>query len=250
VLKTVPRYRHVISLGYFCSTALELKRYGLRDHSYPFDWNISPIRSALAMVESGFDGFLQLDRLSPEAGYVRDTGTDILVYNEFDPARSIGEQYEAVREKYERRIARFRRAISEPTLFVRYIDSEGRSLEEFTYLDENMAAVLAVLRRTNPLNDLLLVGDDALPATCGGLRVYRVASDEADVVARKFLQKNPELRRNLVGLDYPLGVRAGNLLRYWFGRSFGRVRRYVSLRTRLRDFATIGTEDDPQGSRR
>lgn len=34
-------YKHVISLGFFCSVALELERKGLRDASYPFDWLIS-----------------------------------------------------------------------------------------------------------------------------------------------------------------------------------------------------------------
>ena len=119
-----PRYRHVISLGYFCSTALELQRYGLRDGSYPFDWNITPIRSALAMIESGFEGFLQFDQLRPESGRILDRGSGIYVYNDFEMARSIAEQYEVVRARYARRIKRFRRAILQPTLFVRYIDSE------------------------------------------------------------------------------------------------------------------------------
>jgi hypothetical protein len=224
-------YRHVISLGYFCSTALELQRYGLRDGSYPLDWNISPIGPTLAVVESSFEGFLQLDRLSPEPERVLDTGSGIFVYNAFDPARPIADQYEAVREMYARRIERFRRAVMEPTLFVRYVDDQ----QEFAYLNENMAAVLAVLRQTNPANDLLLVGNAGLPATCGGLRLYVVEPDEGDWVARKFLQKNPQLRRKLMGLDYPLGLRARNLLLYWWSLPVGWLRRSVRLRTRLRN---------------
>jgi hypothetical protein len=220
-----PKYRHVISLGYFCATAHELQRYGLRDGSYPLDWNISPIGSVLAMMESGFNGFLQLDNLHLEPRRVCDTGSGILVYNDFDPARPIAEQYEVVRKRYARRITRFRRAIARRTLFVRYMEN----LEEFAYLDEHMVAVLAVLRRTNPLNDLLLVGNSDLPATCGGLHVYTVVPDEGDVVARKFLRKNPQLRRSLIGLGYPLGLRAWNLLRYWWS-----ARRRLRLRTRLR----------------
>jgi hypothetical protein len=224
---TRPRYRHVISLGYFCSTALELQRYGLRDGSYPLDWNITPIRSMLAMIESGFEGFLELDRLRVEPGRVVDTGSGIFVYNDFDLARPIPEQYEVVHARYAHRIERFRRAIMQPTLFVRYMDN----LDEFAYLDENMAAVLALLRQTNPLNHLFLVGNADLPATCGGLQVYTVAPDQGDGVARKFLQKNEQLRHELIVLNYPLGLRARNLLRYWW--PFERLRRRLRLRTRL-----------------
>lgn len=35
------KYENFISLGYFCSVALELQRLGLRSCSSPFDWCIS-----------------------------------------------------------------------------------------------------------------------------------------------------------------------------------------------------------------
>ncbi len=37
----ITKFEHVISLGFFCSPALELKKLGFRDASYPFDWVIS-----------------------------------------------------------------------------------------------------------------------------------------------------------------------------------------------------------------
>jgi hypothetical protein len=229
---TRPKYRHVISLGYFCSTALELQRYGLRDGSYPLDWNISPIGPTLAMIETGFGDFLQFERLSrdPEhPGIVRDAGSGVLVYNDFDPGLSVAEQYDAVRERYERRIQRFRQAVAQRTLFVRYMVN----LEEFTYLDENMAAVLTLLRRTHPQNDLLLVGNADLPTVCGGLQVYTVPIDEGDDVARTFLRKSPELSRRLLVLNYPVGLRLSNLLRHWL--RFQRLRGRLRLRARLHD---------------
>lgn len=238
-----PRYRHVISLGYFCSTALELQRYGLRDASYPLDWNITPIQSALSMIQSGFDGFMEFDRLSQEPQRVLDTGSGIYLYNDFDTSRPMLQQYEAVRAKYARRIERFRHATRQPTLFVRYINSEvhppghvdslmAPNLEEFTYLNEHMVDVLAILRQANPRNDLLLVGNTGLPKVCGGLPVYTVTPDDYDWVARKFLQKNPELSRKLMCLSYPVSLRAWNLLRYWW--PLPRLRRRLALRTRLR----------------
>ncbi len=221
----------MISLGHFCSTALELQRYGLRDGSYPLDWNISPIEPTVALVESGFQGFLQLELLQrdPErADVVNDTGSGIAVYNSFSAELPIDAQYETVRARYARRITRYRRAVAQPTLFVRYM-VDG---EEFSYLDEHMPAVLAALRKTHPANDLLLIGNADLPATCGGLPVYTVEVDDGDVVARRFAGKNRELNRKLLGLNYPLWRRGANLLRFW--RPLRRLRRRLRLGTRLR----------------
>ena len=235
------RYKHVISLGYFCGSALELQRYGLRDGSYPLDWFISPIESTLTMVESGFHGFLKLDCLSRDHEHpfiVRDTKYGFAEFHSFDPALSIAEQYEGIRNKYERRIRRFRRAVTQRTLFVRYI----ADFEEFSYLDGKMPAVLALLRQTHPQNDLLLVGNDDLPATCGGMRVYTVAADNGDIVAREFVRKSPQLRHRLLALNYPFGLRLRNLFRYrWLTRHRrrqirgDRLRRFLRLRTRLRN---------------
>ena len=201
--------RHIT--GPLLRRCAELQRYGLRDASYPFDWNISLVEPTFAMLESSFEGFLQLDDLRLESDCVCDTESGILLYNDFDLARPISEQYELVREKYARRIERFRQAIQQPTLFVRYMTNP----EEFGYLNENMDVFLAVLRRTNPLNDLLLIRNDDLRPACGGLKVYRVEPDEGDRVAHKFLRKNRELRRKVITLNYPLGLRALNLVRFW-----------------------------------
>lgn len=227
----------MISLGHFCSTALELQRYGLRDGSYPLDWNISHIEPTMALVESGFQGFLQLELLErdPErSDVVNDKGSGIAVYNSFSGELPIAAQYETVRARYARRIKRYRRAVAQPTLFVRYM-VDG---EEFSYLDEHMPAVLAALRKTNPGNDLLLIGNADLPATCGGLPVYTVEVDDGDVVARRFAGKNRELNRKLLGLNYPLWLRVTNLLRFW--RPLQRLRRRLRLGTRLRAAAKLG----------
>ena len=225
-----PRYRRVISLGYFCSTALELQRYGLRDGSYPLDWNISPIEPTLSMIASGFHGFLELENLEPQDGRVYDSGSGIFVYNSFDLARPIPEQYDEVRRRYDRRIERFAQAITRPTLFVRYIDGP----DEFDFLDANMDTVLDVLRRSNPHNDLVLLGNAGLPPVCGGLACYAVEPDAGDGVARRFLEKNPELRARLLHLHYPVGLRICNIARYWHMRQLRRLRAALRLRTRVR----------------
>ena len=45
-------YERVISLGWFCGPALEMKRIGLRDGSYPFDWMLThDFSKIISMIE-------------------------------------------------------------------------------------------------------------------------------------------------------------------------------------------------------
>ena len=52
-----------ISLGYFCSVALELERIGLRSASYPFDWTISDFEGVIDAIENNFIHFLDYEYL-------------------------------------------------------------------------------------------------------------------------------------------------------------------------------------------
>jgi len=225
-----PTYKHVVSIGYFCSTALELERYGFREASYPLDWVTCPLKPTLALLESDFQGFVRPESLARDSVHnyiVHDAQSGIDFYHDFNSHQTIEEQVVMVQEKYRRRISRWRAAITERALFVRYIANS----DELDYLDENMPAVLLLLRRSNPLNDLLLVGNSDLRPTCGGLKVFRVDADEGDVVARAFVEKNRLLQLKLLTLPYPLALRVRNYLRYT--RSLhGQERRRV-LRKRL-----------------
>lgn len=49
---------HYISLGYFCSIAMELERLGLRSESSPFDWLISDFEGVIHAIENHFEDFL------------------------------------------------------------------------------------------------------------------------------------------------------------------------------------------------
>lgn len=224
-------YKHVISLGFFCSTALELERYGFREASYPLDWVISPLAPALTLLESEFKGLLQPDQLSRDSernDVVFDMGSGIAFFHDFNREQAVEEQVNAVQEKYSRRVLRLYRAMTQRTLFVRYI----ANAEEFAYLDKNMNSVLMLLRRSNPLNDLLLVGNSDQPPSCGGLEVFGVEVDENDTVAREFLRKNRQLRLRLLCLPYPLDLRTKNYLRYLRTRGF-RTRGFRSALRRL-----------------
>lgn len=223
------RYEHVISLGSFCSVALEIQRYGLRDGSYPFDWVICGLESVIRQIETGFQDLLENEGLirDPEHDHiVHDSGTGFALYHDFRADASIEEQLPSVRAKYERRIARFIETATEPTLYIRYLSSHA----EYDYLDAHFDDIMTLLRRGNRDSGLLLIGPEELPAQCHGLPIHRVAPDEGDVVARKPARVNPALHRALLFTRYPLLKRAGNYRRY---RTW-KARHHLTLLSRLR----------------
>ncbi len=116
------RFNHYISLGYFCSIAMQLEKYGFRDASYPFDWLISDFRSVISTIDNGFKSFLCYENLyqneNNRAVYL-DKKYEFLFVHDFSKYLSLSGQLPKVQEKYNRRIQRFYRNRTEPTLFIR-----------------------------------------------------------------------------------------------------------------------------------
>lgn len=69
------QYKNYISLGYFCSVAMELEKYGLRDYSYPFDWLITDLEGVILAMDSGFSDYLNYENMY-QSRDVRSTYTD------------------------------------------------------------------------------------------------------------------------------------------------------------------------------
>ena len=53
----------VIPLGINCAIANYLRLYNLRKHALPFDWIVTPIQSAIKLIDNDFDDFLCRDNL-------------------------------------------------------------------------------------------------------------------------------------------------------------------------------------------
>lgn len=53
----------VIPLGVNCTIADYLRLYNLRKHALPFDWIVTPIQSAIKLIDNDFDDFLCRDNL-------------------------------------------------------------------------------------------------------------------------------------------------------------------------------------------
>ena len=200
-------YQNYISLGYFCSVAMELERTGLRSASYPFDWLITPrMENVIRMIETGFDSFLDEQSLvkDPLVGttYVHvDTGFSFV--HDFKADGELSDLLPGVKCKYERRIERFYQDITKPTLFIRYINDEDPDDPAWTMA--NQRHILEVLRSYNPDNDIIWIANSTLTSELNlsaSAPVYFVDKDEGDSVARRPLDKNRDLYDLLMNADY------------------------------------------------
>lgn len=50
-------YNSMISIGFNCAVAAGLRKYGLRNRDYPFDWGVSTIEGVLVAVKEKFVDF-------------------------------------------------------------------------------------------------------------------------------------------------------------------------------------------------
>ena len=118
-------------------------------------------------------------------------------------------------EKYERRISRFYKIISEPTLFIRYCHTK----EEYSWICENIGSIESLLKDFNKQNDIIFVcnSEDVENNGKGAIsNLFVVPRDANDIVCRLFIQKSKPLR-NLIESNVHIGVfkRIGNYYRYY-----------------------------------
>lgn len=196
--ETRKQYKNYISLGYFCSVAMELEKYGLRDHSYPFDWLITDFEGVVSAINNNFSDYLDYDNLY-QSQKVRSTYLDqkyqFVFIHDFNKYKSLDSQLDIIREKHRRRIKRFYEAITEPTLFIRYISDEtidktGKS-KELIYIEENIDDILGIFKRYNSENDIIWIANQGVISDV--IKIYHVIHDENDTCCRKPFDNNAEL---------------------------------------------------------
>jgi hypothetical protein len=118
-------YDIVYSLGRDCACASYLKNFGLRVASGPFDWitlsqnEEHDLEKALSIVSNDFKDFFNAEDLKllapdpkiyqePEHVGYENIRTGFRFYHDFDTGIPFDEMFPKVKEKYERRIQRFR----------------------------------------------------------------------------------------------------------------------------------------------
>lgn len=193
------RFKHVISLGYFCSPALELRRIRVRDGSYPFDWVISyDFASVLYLVENHFEDLLSEDllyQLKELPNCYRNKKFKVDFYHDFDELKKLRGQLFKVKEKYNRRVNRFYNSIKQPTLFIRYISSP----EELLYINNNYEKIQTLFKQFNPNNEVHYVANsDLYSEENSNINIWYVEKDKCENVARRFLEKNDQLEKYIL----------------------------------------------------
>jgi len=191
------KYMHYISLGYFCSIAIELERLGLRAESAPFDWLISDFKGVLLAMEEHFADWLEYDFLvqnRANRAYYMNTKYHVQFYHDFDKYTPLAKQLPMVQDKYNRRIQRFYQTISEPTLFIRYISDEEKVngvSAELLWIEENYDSITSTLKSFHPQNEILFIANEGVASE--KIKIYQVKKDENDVVSREPIRKDPAL---------------------------------------------------------
>lgn len=208
-------FKHIISLGHFCSVAQELERLGLRDASYPFDWLITKREPLHRLINNHFDGFLEYDNLyqsQAEKNIYRNKYYDFGVsfYHDFSRYIPLDAQLDEVQKKYARRIERFYTAITEPTLFIRYVNNE----DDAEYYSKHSDERLAYYKQFCSENELIFVVNDEYK-NFNIPNAYYVEKDKNDTVARRFADKNKVLLDFLLSDEiYDKNKRQKNLAVY------------------------------------
>lgn len=132
-----------IPIGFDCSISHYLRKVDLRKNALPFDWNVTPCMSALSLIKNDFEHFLNFDDLCflppTKRLLFEEDGLNTKIINDMitpvvcrrygmlfphDFSEAGADDYERVKDKYKRRISRFRDIISSPVAKV-FIFSQG-----------------------------------------------------------------------------------------------------------------------------
>ncbi len=190
------KFTNVISLGFFCSPAMEFERIGLRKFSYPFDWLITDsLEVVIKLIVENFEKFLdyeQFYQLKNHPDYYKNVLYNIDFYHDFSAYKSLHEQFDSFSSKYTRRINRFYKDIKEPTLFVRYV-----TLKDFNFINKEHEKIESILKSYNPQNEIIYIQNSFSNIRIKKGIVYSVDPDTNESVARQFLNKLPSLNEFL-----------------------------------------------------
>lgn len=123
------RYDAIIGIGRDCACSMYLRKNGLQRASYPFDWltNAANAKGVLEkrfdLILSDFDGFMNKNDFVPlpknsnepddsNHNYYENLRTGLRFYHDFKNTSSFDHQFDAVKQKYTRRIQRFYQTIN------------------------------------------------------------------------------------------------------------------------------------------
>ena len=191
------RFKNIISLGHFCSPAMEFERLGCRKYSFPFDWLITPdFNIVIDLIENNFADFLNeeyLYQIKQYPSYYRNIKYNIDFYHDFSPLKSFDSQISEVSEKYQPRNQRFYKQNETPTLFCRYITQA-----DYEDLTKTHNRLLTIIKKYNSKNDIVYIANSDVGNMIENIKIYYVDKDANDNASRVFLKKLPALKEYIL----------------------------------------------------
>ncbi|MGN0017442.1 MAG: DUF1796 family putative cysteine peptidase [Candidatus Gastranaerophilaceae bacterium] len=112
------KYDLILSIGEDCACSSYLRRCSLQNYSFPFDWlTKAPFENRIKLLLNNFDGFMDKKNLrkipkntsgpvDTKCDYYEDSLNDIYFYHDFRVSHDFDEEYQIVKEKFDRRINR------------------------------------------------------------------------------------------------------------------------------------------------
>jgi hypothetical protein len=115
------RFQKVLSLGYACDVAHQIRRILNQTEAYPFDWLLTPLDAIEKMIRTEFADFLHEANLRADEACVFDQSSGIRFLHDFTNLQNFHNELDGAKEKYHRRIARWLDLTRQkcPVLFVR-----------------------------------------------------------------------------------------------------------------------------------
>lgn len=195
-------YNNIISIGFNCAIAASLRRYGLRNRTYPFDWGVSTMEGVLTAVKEKFADFLDESWIMEiedgmyyhnkyQFNFVHDFQDGI--WNEID----FEGQLRYVKNKYKKKICNFLEDMElGGILFVRQI----QDLFEAKYIVENMEYINEILQIGLNNNSVIWIGEKSVAMY---FKERKIPIFEAEIKWEDgrtgfLFDRNTELKHNLM----------------------------------------------------
>ena len=141
-----------------CSLS-SMAKYGLRSCSSPFDWLVTPdISWILYHIDTDFKDFLLQENLEfynefPNCFIDKQSGIKFPHEKE-----SFKKEYKALKDKYDRRIAKFLEITKGKVCFLRRISN----VEDINYIETHADYIRSVICKKNPESEIVFLGDGTL----------------------------------------------------------------------------------------
>lgn len=153
-------FDYFISLGSVCPVASSMSKYGLRSCSSPFDWLVTQDFSwVLYHIDTDFKDFLlqkNLESCDENPYHFRDKLSNIIFLHEKESFRH---EYNALKNKYNRRIINFLEITKRKTCYLRMIENA----EDVHYIETHTDYIQNVICKKNSESEIVFLFDDTLP---------------------------------------------------------------------------------------